>query len=101
MVGEEKQPSMGKGRGQLEDPGPLLPAPCRSPPPPHTHTWAAAVLTAVRPLPLQEDPGGHGAHVGLQLRGGQRGRQGAALLLRGHRVQGASALAHSPAPPRS
>lgn len=38
MVGEEKQPSMGKGRGQLEDPGPLLPVPCRSPPsPPHTH----------------------------------------------------------------
>lgn len=38
MVGEEKQPSMGKGRGQLEDPGPLLPAPCRSPPSPPPHT---------------------------------------------------------------
>lgn len=41
---------------------------------------------------LQEDPSGDGADVGLQLRGGQRGGQRAAVLLRGHRVQRAAAV---------
>lgn len=35
----------------------------------------------------QADSGRHGADVGLQLRGGQRAGEGAALLLRLHRVQ--------------
>lgn len=42
--------------------------------------------------PFQEDQGWHGADLGLQLRGGERGGQGAAVLLRGHRLPGPAAL---------
>lgn len=40
----------------------------------------------------QEDPSWHRADLGLQLRGWQRGGQGAAVLLRGHRLPGPPAL---------
>lgn len=43
-------------------------------------------------FPSQEDPSWHGADLGLQLRGWQRGGQGAAVLLRGHRLPGPPAL---------
>lgn len=49
----------------------------------------------------QADPSRHGADLGLQLRGRQRGGQGAAVLLRGHRLPGPPALSPpcSPADP--
>lgn len=43
-------------------------------------------------LTPQADPSRHGADLGLQLRGRQRGGQGAAVLLRGHRLPGPPAL---------
>lgn len=43
-------------------------------------------------FPVQADPGRHRADLGLQLRGGQRGGEGAALLLRLHRVQRKTAV---------
>lgn len=41
---------------------------------------------------VQADPRRHRTDVGLQLRGGQRGGEGAALLLRVHRVQRKTAV---------
>lgn len=61
-----------------------------------THpTWIFFFLTP------QADPSRHGADLGLQLRGRQRGGQGAAVLLRGHRLPGPPALSPpcSPADP--
>ena len=47
------------------------------------------------PVALQADPGGDRAHLGLQLRGGQRGGQGAPLLLWVHRVQREAAMSQT------
>lgn len=44
--------------------------------------------------PFQTDPGRHRTDLGLQLWGGQRGRQSAALLLRFHRVPWQAAVSH-------
>lgn len=83
MIGQEKQPRVKEG----QPPNLVLQL--------HSHLVTCCLHHPYPCLPVQEDPGWDRAHLGLQLRGGQRGRQGAALLLRGHRMQRASSLEES------